>query len=94
MSTEITPERMYAAIDAGDISELIQDAETAEAATGHVILAGRACRRVRESAADAIALACEGRLSEALETADEAARHLDGMRKRLGTAIDLKRSGR
>lgn len=82
---------LVAAIDASDlptIGALIPEAHP-EGSAGHILLASRACRRAREATADAIALACEGRLPEALETAAEAGRHLATMRKSLATAKEL-----
>jgi hypothetical protein len=44
-----------------------------------LILAVRACRRVRESAADVIALAAEGRITDAVNGTHEVERHLTRM---------------
>lgn len=49
----------------------------------HLITAVRAARRARESTVDAIALASEGRLGEALETSDEVAHHFATMQDAL-----------
>ena len=75
-----------AAIDTEDIETQCSVIPDTAPGRYHLIMAVRACRRVRETAADAIALASEGRLVEALETSAEAAHHLDTMRQALATA--------
>lgn len=52
----------------------------------HLCVAVRAARRARESTVDAIALAAEGHVVDALETSDEAYHYLDTMRDALAKA--------
>ena len=84
-----TPETLAAVIAAmedGKPGDLPLSPDLPMGAQGQLILAARACRRVRDAAADAIAAACEGRITEARELAGEAVRDLATMRQRLDTA--------
>ena len=79
-----------AAVDAGDIGAFLADLPDGTA--GQVLLAARACKRMRTSAVDAIALACEGRSGEAGQAANDATAHMGTMLRRLTAAGNLTAS--
>ena len=82
---------LIAAIDSGNLVKVEEFTAMGmpDGAAGTILLAARACGRVRQAAADAIAAACEGRLTEARELAGEAGRQVAMMHKRLDTAASL-----
>jgi hypothetical protein len=94
----MTPETLaalIAAIDAGDLGalETLMKDDLPNGTAGHVLLAARACQRVREQAADAIACACGGDPETALSLILDAERDLTTMRLRLSAARELGAPG-
>lgn len=81
--TEQDFQAVAAAIDSGDIETQCSMIPEGAPGRSHLIFAVRAARRVRECVVDATALASGGQLWEALDTVNEAARHLETMQAQL-----------
>lgn len=77
-----------AAIDSTDTETQCSVIPKGAAGRFHLIVAVRAAQRARGITAEAIALAAEGRITEALEYADDVHYELDAMRTALATARD------